>query len=199
MPGSILAILIAATAGAAPHALPSGAALSFRQEADVQPGAPLPAFGERRSWYWTLSGGVALHSDSTDAGAYLGMGTFLADGFEFNFGVSGWHFAQEGDDADGVNPSLGFRYHFAPRERVDWYADAGIGLLLTSDDVPGDGESINFTPRAGVGALIRLGESGTRLDVGVGWRHISTASTTGSDDNPSRDSVMIYAGLVFPF
>lgn len=160
---------------------------------------PAKPFGEAGSKYWTILGGVALVHDSTDANLYAGLGVFLADKFEFNFGVGGWWFWQEGEDTAGGNPTLGFRYHFMPKERFNVYLDAGIGLLFTGDDVPDDGESVNFTPRAGVGTLWMLGDTGARLDVGVRWHHISTASTSGSDDNPSRDSVMVYAGVVFPF
>lgn len=158
-------------------------------------------FGEAGSWYWTLVGGVAFQHDSTDGNLYAGLGVFLTDRFEFNFGVGGWYFWQEGENTAGGNPAFGFRYHFAPREPVDFYIDTGIGLLFSGDDVPEDGESVNFTPRAGVGALFRLGDEpdAPRLDLGIRWHHISTASTTGSDDNPSRDSAMVYLGVVFPF
>jgi hypothetical protein len=33
----------------------------------------------------------------------------------------------------------------------------------------------------------------------VGWHHISNASSAGSDDNPARDGVRVYLGVVFPF
>ncbi len=166
-------------------------------QAAVNPSA-VP-FGDAGARYWTLLAGVAYNHDSTDANLYAGLGFFLADNFEFNFGAGAWCFWQEGENTAGGNPTLGFRYHFSPHEPFDLYLDAGIGLLFTADDVPDDGESVNFTPRAGVGTLWRIGDTGTRLDLGLRWHHISTASTSGSDDNPSRDSIMLYAGIVVPF
>ncbi|MDX2116175.1 MAG: acyloxyacyl hydrolase [Planctomycetota bacterium] len=187
-----------------------GSSLMLRQDAPAaaEPGSEAPAasareqlppFGSRGSRYWTVLSGVALHPDSVDPSLYGGLGFFLTDGFEFNFGLSGWYFVQEGDNAGGANPALGFRYHFMPEKRFNVYLEAGIGLLFTTDDVPEDGTSFNFTPRAGVGTLWQLGNSSNRLDVGLRWHHISNASTDGTDDNPSRDSVMIYAGIVVPF
>lgn len=158
-----------------------------------------PAFGEAGSWSWSVVGAAAFTSGAQEYGARVTFGTFLADNFEITFGVAGWYHRQDGDDAGSGNPLFGFRYHFSPPKTFNPYVEVGIGLLFSSDDVPEDGTSINFTPRAGAGVLIRLGESQTRLDLGIGWHHISNASTEGSDDNPSRDSVAIYAGVVVPF
>jgi hypothetical protein len=33
----------------------------------------------------------------------------------------------------------------------------------------------------------------------VGWHHISNGRYTGDVNNPSRDSVMVYAGIMIPF
>ena len=88
---------------------------------------------------------------------------------------------------------------FVQEENHTFYAHAGIGLLQTSERVPPGGTKFNFTPTVGVGTTFELGESDTRLDLGVRWHHISNASTNGSDDNPARDGVMLYAALVFPF
>lgn len=166
---------------------------------------PSLRFGDKGWWGWSVGGGVAFSSDSTDYNAAVTFHHFLADTFEINFGVGGWFYDQdEGDQAVGVNPAFGFRWHFwMPKEKADhsWsvYADVGIGMVFTDERVPPEGTRYNFTPRAGVGATIALGDSGTRLDVGVRWAHVSNASTSGTDDNPSRDSPMVYAGVMFPF
>ncbi|MBL8746253.1 MAG: acyloxyacyl hydrolase [Phycisphaerae bacterium] len=195
--GAFLVALLAASARG--QSAPGPASLMLNEEAADEASAAAIPFGDAGSRYWTVLTGAAFVHDSTDANVYAGMGFFLTDRFEFNFGLGGWWFWQEGEDTGGVNPAIGFRYHFMPHEAFNVYLDAGIGLLFSGDDVPENGESVNFTPRAGVGTLWRLGESGARLDVGVRWHHISTASTSGSDDNPSRDSAMVYAGVVFPF
>lgn len=167
--------------------------------APASAGAVHASFGTPGSWYWSLGAGVGVIPQSTDVSGNITFGTFLAERFEFNCGLTGWGFLQEGEDALGVNPAFAFRYHMILRERWSLYAEAGIGLLLATDDVPSNGTSFDFTPRAGVGATIALGGSAARLDVGVRWQHVSNARITGSDDNPSRDSPMVYAGVIFPF
>jgi hypothetical protein len=198
---SICSVLLVSVLSATAHAQPTlgPATLMLDEPADSADSPSNTPFGDAGSRYWTILAGVAFNHDSTDANLYGGLGFFLTDNFEFNFGLGGWWFSQEGEDTAGANPTLGFRYHFMPKEAFNVYLDAGIGLLFSGDDVPEDGESVNFTPRAGVGTLWMLGDSGARLDVGIRWHHISTASFSGSDDNPSRDSAMVYAGVVFPF
>lgn len=213
----------------AAHAFGADAALRFEAPRENPPGpaaaaAEAPAMSEDegarlfldKGWHaLSIGGGVAFASDSTDSSVVVAYHTFIAQDFEFNLSLAGWFFAQDEDgddgeearDALGVNPALGFRWHFwnsrgaaAPADR-SWsvYADIGIGMVFSDEDVPPGGTKYNFTPRAGLGATFALGDSGTRLDLGVRWHHISNASTSGTDDNPSRDGVMIYAGVMFPF
>jgi hypothetical protein len=40
---------------------------------------------------------------------------------------------------------------------------------------------------------------GPRLQLGVRWHHISNGRSNGDSDNPSRDGLMLYTGVVFPF
>lgn len=159
-------------------------------------------FGEPDGgWWWGIDAGVVFSGDATDGAASLNFSTFLARGFEFRCGLRGWYFNQDGDDAGGFNPHFGFRWHFITEEisrAYTVYADLGIGLLAATDDVPEGGTTFNFTPRAGVGATIALGDSGARLDLGVGWHHISNASFDGTDDNPARDGVALWVGVIFP-
>lgn len=160
------------------------------------------AFGSKGAWWWSVTAQAAFADDSDDVGASLNAHLFLTDGFEFSVGLRGWGFFQDGEDEAGINPHIGFRWHFIlepVEQRYSIYADVGIGLLGATGDVPAGGTEFNFTPRAGVGATIRLGDSPARLDLGVGWHHISNASSFGSDDNPARDSIAIYAGVIFPF
>lgn len=179
------------------------------------PTTPSLRFLDKGWWGWSVGGGVAFHSESTDSNAVLTFHTFIADDFEFNFGLGGWYYAQDEDgddnekaeDALGINPAFGFRWHFlntrdsekGDDRRWSLYADVGIGMVFTDEDVPPGGTTYNFTPRAGVGATFALGDEGVRLDVGVRWQHVSNASTSGTDDNPSRDSPMVYVGVMVPF
>lgn len=161
---------------------------------------PAQRFGEAGSWYWSVSGMGTISDDSTDARLAYTVHAFIADGFEFNLSLAGWGFFQDGQDAAGINPGLGFRWHFINDQEKGYsvYAQTGIGLLWATDEVPDGGTRFNFTPHAGVGATFGIGDGGTRLDLGLGWHHISNASTSGSDDNPARDSLAVWVGVMFP-
>lgn len=201
-------VSLAAFSASALGADPMSSSLLLRQDAPApaaeertDPREPegRPAFGKDGAWYFELHAGAGVSQDSIDYGSGVTFGTFLANKFEINFGATGWYFAQDGPNAGGGNPHVGFRYHFMPEDRFNVYLEAGIGLLFTSDDVPEEGTDVNFTPRAGAGTLWILGDTDLRLDVGLRWHHISNASVSGSDENPARDSIMIYVGLVIPF
>jgi len=179
--------------------LDAGTVYQSEETAKVEAPKPSPRFGEAGHWGWEISGAAAFGDDWTHLGLAWDAGVFLADSFELTFGAAGWAFLQDEQDEAGINPRFGFRWHFLQRERFTVYAEAGIGLLLSTGDVPEGGESFNFTPRAGIGSTIAVGESGNRLDVGVRWHHISTASTSGSDDNPALDGIEIYLGFIVPF
>lgn len=162
---------------------------------------PTHRFGARGSWYWSVGAMGTLSDDATDARADFSIRTFLADNFEFSLSLSGWAFFQDDNDAQGINPGLAFRWHFINNTDKGYsvYAQTGIGLLFANDEVPYDGTRFNFTPHVGIGATFALGDSPARLDLGVGWHHISNASTSGTDDNPARDSAAIWVGVIFPF
>jgi len=160
----------------------------------------IPAFGAGGSRWWILGGGVSNNfSDGTDYNIFGAYSYFLIDDVEFSTELGAWYYAINGDDAQGINPNIVIRWHFY--NDGDWtvYADTGIGLAFSTDDVPADGTSVNFTPRVGVGITKALDDSGTRLMVGVRWAHMSNARIFGDGDNPSRDSAMLYAGVIFPF
>ena len=202
-----LAILLAAASARAVEpsfTIPLSATLGFAEQPAESPDPAVPApaaFGESGSDWLSVGGGVAISDDSNDFNAYATYHIFLAKNFEFDVTLGGWYFSQDKDDAAGINPAIGFRWHFLNKQSWSLYADFGIGLLASNDDVPYDGTSFNFTPRAGIGSTIALGNAATapRLDLGVRWHHISNASLNGTDDNPARDGVMFYAGVMFNF
>lgn len=158
-------------------------------------------FGAKGQEWWTVGLGYANDlSESSDFNLRGAYSNFLADRVEFSLELNLWYFDQPGDNAWGINPAFLFRWHFYQHERWTIFADVGIGLLFTSDDVPTDGTSFNFTPRAGAGFTYQLRDDApTRLQAGLRWHHISNARIIGDTDNPSRDGVMVYAGLMFPF
>jgi lipid A 3-O-deacylase len=158
------------------------------------------AYAERGSTYWSLTGESAFSDDAVDAGARIAVHHFLADDFEIRASLGVWgNFQDRADDATSLNPSIDFRYHFLSTPDYTVYAQFGLGLLLSTEEVPPGGTSFNFTPRAGVGATFPISDDGARLDLGLSWHHISNASTSGTDDNPSRDGLAVYLGVIVPF
>ncbi|MFZ4573714.1 MAG: acyloxyacyl hydrolase [Phycisphaerales bacterium] len=156
-------------------------------------------FGRADSQYWSVGAGIANNfSDETDGNLYVGYSYFVAQDIEIGGELGVWYYGAE-QDVFGVNPNLIVRWHFVNTGAWTVYTDVGIGLLATTDDVPDDGTSFNFTPRAGGGVTRRISDSGARLQLGLRWAHISNARIEGDENNPSRDSIMLYGGVIFPF
>lgn len=165
-------------------------------------------FGTKGSTWWSFSASGMVDDDAAnkDYSLRFAYHRFLAEDFELNLALTGWFHDQDVDDEASGSFDLGFRYHFLSDRDRGWsvYGDIGIGFMLSSGPVPEDGTDYNFTPRAGVGVTLELpdqlgGDIGARLDLGVGWQHYSNASTSGSDENPGRDSIYVRAGVIFPF
>ena len=175
------------------------------EEAAEEDSASLPEhpqvapYGKQGSTRWYIHGGGGGDIDNNDDTFLIfgaGLSHFIADGLALNAELNGMFINQWGEDTEGANFNLFFRWHFH-RER-DWslFIDAGAGLLLTGNDVPANGSSFNFTPQAGLGATFDLGND-ARLIVGARWHHLSNANTYSN--NPGRDSIMGFAGVSFPF
>lgn len=210
-----LAVTLAVCVGASALADEDAYRLSTapaRVELHADDAAPLEAstnwwrdpgeFTRAGSTWLTIGVGVAPDfSDNTDYNAHLAWSKFLVDDVEFMLELGGWYHDQPDDDAFGFNPNLVFRWHFLKSEDLAWtvYADAGIGVLFATDDVPQGGTNFNLMPRVGAGVTRRITDEGARLILGVRWHHISNARVHGQDENPSRDAPMFYAGVSFPF
>jgi len=160
---------------------------------------PIPTFGQAGSQRWYVQGGGAtnLSSDATRNYAMAGAGIshFFWDGHSINLELNGMAFDQPGDDALGLNLALLLRWDVIRQQNWSLYIDGGAGILGTTQPVPSDGSSFNFTPQVGGGATIRL-DGGNRLMVGLRWHHISNANTF--DSNPGQDTVLGYVGINFP-
>ncbi len=176
-------------------------------DADVQRSSP-PAESPRfhflqKNSRW-LSFGVSAADDFdnlTEVNVYGSYSRFIEDRVEVIGEVSLRYFDEVGGNAVGVNPAIVFRYHWwKSDEEATWtsYLDLGIGVMLSSDDVPQDGTSFNFTPRAGVGITHALSDH-TRLLLGLRWSHISNARLTGDNDNQGTDAPMFHVGLIWEF
>lgn len=163
--------------------------------------APKP-FGARGTSWFTVGAGIGHDfSRATDSSLYGSFSYFVADDVEIAGELGAWYFSQAGDDALGLAPMVVFRWHFVNRQSWSLFADAGIGVLLSTDDVPEDGTSFNFSPRVGVGFTHRITDSATgpRLVAGLRWQHFSNARINGDDDNPGRDDLFVYGGVMWQF
>lgn len=211
-PMSRAAAIVALTAMPATHAAPqpaTGDATGDARRGGDEQALRLPddlgelAIGDASRWYVSVNGGGALDleggDDSTDLMLAVAVHHFLSPEVELLGQIEAFSFDQDGDNAFGAGPSFELRWHFWRPGRWTTFANAGIGVLGSTDDVPAGGTSFNFTPRAGLGATCRLGGGATRLVGGVRWHHISNATFSGEDDNPDRDGVMFYAGVMIPF
>ena len=163
-----------------------------------------PDYGQPGHWWWTVGGGAgsSLNKGDYAAAAFVCASNFLAEDFELSLDLTVWYLGEDdasGDDAVALNFNPKFRWHFIHEEKHTVFAEAGVGMLIASEEAPEGGWEFKFTPLAGVGATFDLSDGPERLIVGVNWRHISNANTFGSDKNPGRDDLFVYAGVTFPF
>lgn len=157
------------------------------------------AYGDAGTDWLILGGAIGSNfDDATDLNLHIGYSYFLARNIEVVGELGLWYFDHEEGDAVGLNPNIVFRWHIINEGNWSFFADAGIGLLFSTDDVPADGTSFNFTPRAGIGFTRRITEGGGRLEAGLRWHHVSNARITGETDNPGHDTPLLYAAVLFP-
>ncbi|MCA9295567.1 MAG: acyloxyacyl hydrolase [Phycisphaerales bacterium] len=159
-----------------------------------------PAFGTVDTWRWEIHGGGGIevkNDDNVEIGAGASLSYFILENVSLNMALNGWQFQQVGQNANGINFNLFFRWHALDYETWSIFIEGGAGALYTTSDVPdGDGSSFNFTPLGGVGASFDIGND-VRLLTGVRWHHISNARLY--EPNPGRDSIILWAGVSFPF
>ncbi len=157
-------------------------------------------FGQAGAWRWNVHGGFGADFDDTENRFGLGgvsFSYFGTDDFSVDIEFDGLYFDQESaENAGAFNFNLIFRWHFMMRESWSLYVDGGAGVMESSDPVPADGSTFNFTPQAGFGVSFDVGND-VRMLTGVRWHHVSNARTF--DDNVGKDGLFIYAGLSFPF
>ena len=154
-------------------------------------------FGVEGSTRWQLLAGYANDFDAAQQGTFgASVSWFAIDDFSIDMQLDGNYFSQAGGPAWGLEGALLFRWHFYSTATWSLYADAGSGMLLTTEPTPTGGTSFNFTPQAGGGVSFDIATD-VRLMLGVRWYHISNANT--GETNPGRNSLMGYAMVSIPF
>ncbi len=187
-----------------------GATSTNGTDADTKPTEyePLRAAFARAGSDWLTFGGAWANdfAGDNDLNLHLAWSRFLADKLEFGVEAAAWYFAQEGDDTVGLSGSMFFRWHFLEGGRSthldpDWtvFAEVGIGMLFALDEVPDGGTDVDFLPRVGGGFTYRLDDAGDRLVAGLRWHHISNGRFDGNEQNPARDSILLFVGVQVPF
>jgi hypothetical protein len=156
-------------------------------------------FGDAGSTWITLGGGAADNFKNVDINIFGRYGHFIAQDIELFGELGAWAYSQPGKDATGFNLSMVVRWHWFDCGKWTSFLDAGIGVLATTRPVPPGGTAFDFTPRLGGGFTRQITDDGLRLELGIRWAHVSNARISGNAENPGRDSIMVYAGLIFPF
>ena len=172
-------------------------ALSGADE-DSETPPPSIAYGDRGSARWSIGGLLASDFQRERILAIRGgVEWFPIDAFSIGLDADlGWVGQDAGDDAGFVGVSVMLRWHFLRRASWSIYADLGIGLVHATSPVPPDGSRLDFTPQAGLGCSIALGDR-ARLLLGLGWYHLSNARTT--DTNFGIDALAVSARVSLPF
>lgn len=184
-----------------PFNMTSATVRALEPEEPAKAPGPMP-FGTAGNSLFTLGAGVAFSSNddgsSTDSNAYIAWNYFLINDLEFSLEAGLWYFNQPGPDQWGGSGTLAFRWHFVNKRTWSLFLEAGVGLLGASGEVPTGGTSFDFMPRAGGGFTYEFTPGGPRLQGGVRWYHVSNARINGDSNNPGRDGVMLFAGVMFP-
>jgi hypothetical protein len=221
--GAVAAVSVTALAHAESAALTHAPVAMGSQPVSEAPSAPAVAtdatdapslksagtagFGDSGSTWWSVGGGAAFGFGDVDGKGYVAITHFVAQDLELTGEIGGWYLSTHADNSSssdddestgGGSLSGIIRYHFVNTGAWTVYIDGGIGVIFSGEDVPEGGSSVNFLPRVGAGFTARLTDA-TRLQVGAHWHHVSNGDFNGDDDNPGRDGVLVYAGLIFAF
>ena len=167
----------------------------------------ITTWGKEGTWRWGIHGGYAEDLNpswersniwSTDKFSLLGVefDYFIADKLSLDIGLNILDIRQIGGNTDGFNCTLQLRWHMVAKENWSFFIEGGAGLLFTEHSVPSSGTEFNFTPQVGLGFSFKA-ENSARWLIGLRWHHISNANT--GSPNPGRDSMMLWAGITFPF
>lgn len=164
------------------------------------------AFFHEGSWIQTASFGryepVDTDRDISLDDARVGIGYYFLDGLAVvgEAHVSRFdgsrHIDSTGEALEaatsGVGAALIVRWHLLRQKRWSSYLDLGWGLLVTDEDFPPGGTSLNGTSQYGLGLTWRADD---RIHIVAGARQLHVSNGKGLvDENPSFDSLGGYLG-----
>lgn len=160
-----------------------------------------PRIGAADSTDFEVIGSAASDFDGVTLGIVdAGVTWYVAEGVGFGVFVEGLYAslgdgAGDGDSWGGGGGAL-VRWHFVREETWTVFAEAGCGVVVSSEAVPDRGTTTNFTPRVNIGASFALSPTSSLL-VRAGWFHMSNAQI--GQENDGVDAASIGIGLSFAF
>jgi hypothetical protein len=156
-------------------------------------------WGKKGSKRWDVVAGFAVDTEETE-NRLVRIGFeiehFVENNLSLDLGIHLLDVEQTGKDAMGLNASVQLRWHFIDEDSWSMFVEGGAGLVRMGANVPAGGSTFNFTIQLGSGFSFDAGNNNRWL-VGVRWFHISNANMY--TNNPTRDSVMLWTGLSFPY
>jgi Lipid A 3-O-deacylase (PagL) len=150
-----------------------------------------------------LSASYATHIRFSQAHVYNVTGEFskyLFDNLSLGGEVQGYY-AEQPDNPDVIIGGLGLlgRWHFFNHDDWSIYFDGGGGVTFADDEFPTypyPGTHFNFTGKFGFGTTYRL-HPNEFLTAGIRYFHLSNGRIHGPDQNPTYDSIQVYAGMMW--
>ena len=162
-------------------------------------------FGAADSTAFEVNGSAASDFDGVSLGIVdAGVTWYVADGIGFGVFAEGLYASlgdgagagESGGDSWGGGGGALVRWIFVREESWSMFAEAGCGVVVSSEAIPDRGSTTNFTPRVNIGATFELSSTSALL-VRAGWFHMSNAQT--GDENDGVDAAAIGLGLSFAF
>ena len=164
-----------------------------------------PRIGAADSTDFEVIGSAASDFDGVTLGIVdAGVTWYVAEGVGFGVFAEGLY-ASLGDGADagesggdswGGGGGALVRWHLVREATWTVFAEAGCGVVVSSEAIPERGTTTNFTPRVNIGASFALSPTSDLL-VRAGWFHMSNAQT--GQENDGVDAASIGIGLSFAF
>jgi hypothetical protein len=155
------------------------------------------------AWNVSLSGAYTTPIRFSRARTYsvtASWGRYLFDNLSLNGELQGYY-AEQPDDTDVLIGGIGVlaRTHLWRHDAWSIFFDGGGGVTFADNPFPTypyEGTHFNFIGKLGFGATYQLHEH-EFLTGGVRYFHLSNGQIHGKDQNPTYDSIQLWAGLMW--